>query len=165
MLFLDSLYMFTACFLLKIGREAPADKRKKPYVRKTWAYDNKPYVIAFLRRHYPDQVRGTGRHCVSSQPACASAPWIVPEYSRGGRVCQGPCSAWHGNQFCGIIFKAHRISRKRTYLGSVVSDVFKAKRAVFRTSPRSNLYILNVYIKYFVRPRKTLWNSALPRIS
>ena len=34
-------------------------------------------MIAFLRRHYPDQVRGTGRRYVSSQPACTSAPWIV----------------------------------------------------------------------------------------
>jgi len=34
-------------------------------------------MIAFLRRHYPDQVRGTGRRYVTSQPACASAPWIV----------------------------------------------------------------------------------------
>jgi len=43
------------------------------------AYDrHKQYnMIAFLRRHYPDQVRGTGRLYVSSQPACASAPWIV----------------------------------------------------------------------------------------
>ena len=34
-------------------------------------------MIAFLRRHYPDQVRGTGRQYVTSQPACASTPWIV----------------------------------------------------------------------------------------
>ena len=39
----------------------------------------KPFdsMVAFLRRHYPDQVRGIGRQYVTSQPACASAPWIV----------------------------------------------------------------------------------------
>ena len=38
---------------------------------------SKADMFAFLRRHYPDQVRGIRRQYVLSQPACASTPWIV----------------------------------------------------------------------------------------
>ena len=60
-------------------REVPCGQRQKNVVCPQGAgiRQDIPIVIAFLRRHYPDQVRGTGRQCVSSQPACASAPWIM----------------------------------------------------------------------------------------
>ena len=48
------------------------------------------HMFAFLRRHYPDQVRGTGRRYVSSQPACASTPWIVRIFYHGCRFLSSP---------------------------------------------------------------------------
>ena len=51
---------------------------------------NKSHIVAFLRQHYPDQVRGTGRQYVTSQPACASTPWIVRIFYHGCRFLSIP---------------------------------------------------------------------------
>ena len=74
-----SLIHISSCWLVR-------KPQKKPPKHHAWKGPSE----GFLRRHYPDQVPGSGRHYALSQPACASSPFncsfiIVHSQQR----CQG----------------------------------------------------------------------------